>query len=57
MSAQLTELKTRGVTVKLKGVKTVKQATAILNKDTSGTKAGAEVDAALTKLSKLGYAS
>ena len=47
----------RGVTVKLKGVKTVKQATAILNKDTSGTKAGAEVDAALTELSKLGYAS
>jgi len=47
----------RGVVVKLKGVKTVTKATAILNKDTSGTKAAAEVSDALTKLGKLGYAS
>jgi hypothetical protein len=47
----------RGVVVKLKGVTSITKATAILNKDTNGTKAGAEVDDALTKLRKLGYAS
>ena len=47
----------RGVVVKLKGVTSITKATAILNKDTNGTKAGAEVDDALTKLGKLGYAS
>jgi len=46
----------REVEGKVKGVKTVKQATTILDKDTSGVKAGQEVDAALAALNKLGYA-
>ena len=46
----------RGVAAKVKGVKTMTEAKAILNKDGSGAKAGAEVDGALTKLSGLGLA-
>jgi hypothetical protein len=47
----------RSVAGRLKVVKTMREAAALLNKDTSGVKAGQEVDAALTKLGKLGYSS
>ena len=36
---------------------TISQATAVLNRNTSGARAGAEVDAAITKLEKLGCTS
>lgn len=46
----------RKVAKKLKTVPTVAKAKVLLNKDTTGIKAGQEVDAALTALTKLGYA-
>jgi hypothetical protein len=46
----------RKVATKLKSVPTVAKAKVLLNKDTTGIKAGQEVDAALTVLNKLGYA-